>query len=74
MKKNAVCAVEVIEIIRSILSPLIRMQQLACTSYRDDSKTHHLVVESSHPYKPATVEEMKVPYSCFLNAMLITNE
>ena len=60
MKHDVHSAVEVMEIIRTILHPLITIQQLACPAYKDESKTHKLVVESAHPYKAATVEQYKV--------------
>jgi len=60
VKQDASSAVEVMEIIRTILLPLINIQQLSCQPHKNESKTHKLVVESSHPYRAATVEQYKV--------------
>lgn len=62
-RKNPYCAVEVMDIVRDLLPPLINAQQLAYPQQagkEGTAKSYTVVVESSHPYKPASVCQYKV--------------
>lgn len=63
VRRNAHCAVEVMDLIRDLLPPLINVQQLAQLENKpasDKAKMFTVIVESSHPYKHATVSQKKV--------------
>nr|CAB3264102.1 E3 ubiquitin-protein ligase MYCBP2 [Phallusia mammillata] len=65
VKRNANCAVEVMDLIRDLLPPLINVQQLAQfdnNAQVEKAKTYTVTVESSHPYKLASVSQNKVSF------------
>ncbi|XP_076822444.1 E3 ubiquitin-protein ligase MYCBP2-like isoform X2 [Clavelina lepadiformis] len=71
VRHNPHCAVEVMELIRNLLPPLINVQQILSPPFKNDLPLHSVVVESSHPYKPAQVSHYKASFPSSVKWMLI---
>nr|XP_026691648.1 E3 ubiquitin-protein ligase MYCBP2 [Ciona intestinalis] len=72
VRRNAHCSVEVMDLIRDLLPPLINIQRtVSDEKKKSDPESFTLVVESKHPYKAASVIEHRATFQPCVSWMVL---